>query len=536
MAREIFIVLDAGDPARARVRSFTDDSGADPIVIARSDDSKWRRHWLKRNPRPQPGRPFVYSTRPNSHKIGAGVTDATPTDGTFTLTGAAGGTTSALAYNASAATVQTAVRASLTGYGAAVVSLISTGVYEVDRGATGAVSDLTGNGEGLVPSGSTVNITNIQNGTGLLNEKWQVRLRKALPFLTTSGSAFASALVTVTLVQTGGASDNEIYTVAWNADAYAGSVWLNVSTTGSNNQTVGPIAYNATAEAVVAALAGHTAIATTDVFVEQTGPGSYNITFTGTLDLDAGPTIATDQNTLLVPVGDEGDIAMATSGADAILVGEDSAEITFEVEVREDSGKPRTVVNESATLIADLITDVAGQTTGSENFITEEEFNDGRTRAAVDDATVEGLTPDFIGQLAVSEATGKVYQADGVTLGDWNSDFVFETVTAEQFLATQGFKAAIPAAKTTTYAAAVTDHTILCDATGGSFDVDLPAAASASGLILFIKKVNAANTVSVDPNGAELIDGSSTSVALTTQWSGIVIQSNGTSWFKIGTI
>jgi hypothetical protein len=91
------------------------------------------------------------------------------------------------------------------------------------------------------------------------------------------------------------------------------------------------------------------------------------------------------------------------------------------------------------------------------------------------------------------------------------------------------------ASKTTTYTAAVTDHTLLCDATSGAFDVDLPTAASSTGLVLIIKKVDASgNAVSIDPNGTELIDGTSTSLAISTQWATRTIQSNGTSWFVIG--
>lgn len=75
-------------------------------------------------------------------------------------------------------------------------------------------------------------------------------------------------------------------------------------------------------------------------------------------------------------------------------------------------------------------------------------------------------------------------------------------------------------------------YTVLCDATAGAMDVDLPAAASHAGRIYIIKKIDAsANAVSVDPNGAELIDGSGTSYDLSTQWQSVTIQSNGTSWF-----
>lgn len=87
------------------------------------------------------------------------------------------------------------------------------------------------------------------------------------------------------------------------------------------------------------------------------------------------------------------------------------------------------------------------------------------------------------------------------------------------------------AAKTATYTATANDGLILCDAAAGSFDVDLPAAATVPGLRLTIKKTTAANTVNIDPDGTELIDGSSTSIALTTQWSSRTIVSNGTSWF-----
>jgi hypothetical protein len=88
--------------------------------------------------------------------------------------------------------------------------------------------------------------------------------------------------------------------------------------------------------------------------------------------------------------------------------------------------------------------------------------------------------------------------------------------------------------KTTTFTATEFEHTILCDATAGAFDIDLPAAASHTGRVYTIKKTDAsANAVSIDPNGSELIDGSSTSLALPTQWSKAMIQSNGTAWFRI---
>lgn len=78
-----------------------------------------------------------------------------------------------------------------------------------------------------------------------------------------------------------------------------------------------------------------------------------------------------------------------------------------------------------------------------------------------------------------------------------------------------------------------TDYTILADATSGSIIVSLPPAATAVGRIFFVKRVNAgANNVTVDPFGAETIDGAATHV-LTAQWQRVEFISNGTAWFII---
>lgn len=87
--------------------------------------------------------------------------------------------------------------------------------------------------------------------------------------------------------------------------------------------------------------------------------------------------------------------------------------------------------------------------------------------------------------------------------------------------------------KTTTYTATVSDYTILCDATGGGFTVTLPAATSFSGGILCIKKIDATgNTVTIDGNASETIDGATTQSLDVTQ-EAITIQSSGTNWFII---
>lgn len=85
--------------------------------------------------------------------------------------------------------------------------------------------------------------------------------------------------------------------------------------------------------------------------------------------------------------------------------------------------------------------------------------------------------------------------------------------------------------KTTTYTALITDHTIICDASGGAFTVTLPAAATCTDLILIIKKNEAsANAVTIDGNASETIDSAATKI-LSSSMESATLQSDGTEWW-----
>lgn len=89
--------------------------------------------------------------------------------------------------------------------------------------------------------------------------------------------------------------------------------------------------------------------------------------------------------------------------------------------------------------------------------------------------------------------------------------------------------------KTVAYTLTLADFTVLGDATNAALVFTLPTAASAfvngEGVVYNLKKIDAsANTVTIQGSGAELIDGINTKV-ISTQWTTVRIQSNGTSWF-----
>lgn len=76
------------------------------------------------------------------------------------------------------------------------------------------------------------------------------------------------------------------------------------------------------------------------------------------------------------------------------------------------------------------------------------------------------------------------------------------------------------------------DRIYLCDATAGSFSINLPAAATADGVEYTFKKTTAANTVTLDANASELIDGATT-LAMTTQWTSVTLHCDGSAWYSV---
>jgi hypothetical protein len=82
-----------------------------------------------------------------------------------------------------------------------------------------------------------------------------------------------------------------------------------------------------------------------------------------------------------------------------------------------------------------------------------------------------------------------------------------------------------------TYTAVTSDYTILCNTTSNSITVSLPTAVGNKGLTYEVKKLVAANTVTIDPNGTQTIDGATT-VAITSQYEALVLRSDGANWVK----
>lgn len=82
---------------------------------------------------------------------------------------------------------------------------------------------------------------------------------------------------------------------------------------------------------------------------------------------------------------------------------------------------------------------------------------------------------------------------------------------------------------TATDTIAAADFSILASSAAGAVIVNLPTAASVSGRVFVVRKTNTSvNAVTIDPSGAETIDGAATLVVADS--SAVMFQSDGTTW------
>lgn len=87
---------------------------------------------------------------------------------------------------------------------------------------------------------------------------------------------------------------------------------------------------------------------------------------------------------------------------------------------------------------------------------------------------------------------------------------------------------------TTSQTLKAANQVVLANVAGGNRKLTLPPASSARYVIITTKKTDAsANTVELDADGAETIDGVST-FTLTAQNEAVTIWCSGTAWYVIG--
>lgn len=135
-------------------------------------------------------------------------------------------------------------------------------------------------------------------------------------------------------------------------------------------------------------------------------------------------------------------------------------------------------------------------------------------------------------------------RADSLTLNDFirivtangGSSRLATLTTLQTLLQTQGNNQIlnIKTVSAGTYQILSSDATVLIDTTAGSLATTLPDATLNEGIVLTVKKIVSANTVTVQTLLSQTIDGVTTNVLGAASLSFITVQSDGSNWHIIG--
>jgi hypothetical protein len=86
--------------------------------------------------------------------------------------------------------------------------------------------------------------------------------------------------------------------------------------------------------------------------------------------------------------------------------------------------------------------------------------------------------------------------------------------------------------KSAAYTLTDADQLVLVDTTAGSVTVTLPSAVGRRGRTFTIKKLIAANTLTIEGDGTETLDGAA-NIALTTRYAARTVQSDNANWHVV---
>jgi hypothetical protein len=284
-------------------------------------------------------------------KFGIGVNAATPTDGEFKLT-FNGVTSSAISYNASAASVQTAIANAISASVTTVAGVNSA--YQITATTAGVFAGTTaglgGDSFSLYPTSSVV-INTTRSATAGVALRQIVRLiQSPAVFQDVWANSQTTGGATLSLTQQGSATQSETYSLEIDDNVYAGQYNLLFG-----NQTAG-IAYNATAEQIQTELAKLTSIGeyldvsgVSQPNVRVSGAnGKFGIAFVGNLSqTNIATAFLVNDSALFRPPYKTATVTFNTAQIENFL-NSGVTGLSLEIEIS-DGGKPQTVLSTAVT-------------------------------------------------------------------------------------------------------------------------------------------------------------------------------------------
>jgi hypothetical protein len=296
--------------------------------------------------------------------VAIGTPGSYPTAGTFTLTYGAN-TTTALAFDASAATVSAALNllASIISAGGVSVTSAAGGSYRIVFTAVGVRTAITTNSTALYPT-STSFIAVAQTGSASVQEVVVIRMETQPAAYVELTDDLPVAAAAVTTVRAGSVGVSEIQKLTFDPIPYDG-----VYTLAYDGEETTDLAWDSTAEEIQAALIALTDVDTTGISVTGSFP-TFTITFLSTYANVSLLTVAADS--LIVPTGKKGSISLNTTGVVEILSGATRADVTIEVQVVDTvTGDTWTTLQSPAILREDIISNSPASQTAGPVYILE---------------------------------------------------------------------------------------------------------------------------------------------------------------------
>ena len=304
-----------------------------------------------------------------SVKLGIGGVEDSPTDGQFKLTlGAV--TSTAISFNATTTQVYNAISA-IAGAGVAVATFgsITQGVYLITSATANTALSFGGDAFTLFPTSSVLINTRRNPATGVPAQQVIKLVRNPAVYADTFTASPTAGIVSLTKLQDGSSSQNEIYNLSVGADAEGGSVVLNF---GTNSTTA--IALGATAASFREALSAVTGIGAGNISVDS-GNGNFTISFVRDLGLQNITTALTlDNSGVIYGTFLQSAVTLNTAGIEELFAEASADEITPKLEVElTQSGTPKTILQTDVTIRKDLITTGSAVPAAQASYLTAAE-------------------------------------------------------------------------------------------------------------------------------------------------------------------
>lgn len=405
MPKDFFYLIGAETLAKGLVTSFYETGTPLSPQMVQSDNSPSRHHFLRPNPYPTTGRPFIYAdARTFAHaKVSQGIRGIKPDGGVLVLTIQPAGTPVNIPFAADGAAVQVLLRAAwaASNYNNCIVTGDAGGPWEIHSVTLNPIgTSITGDTDQLSPEGSTVEIKRVQVGSADQDARFLITQTRKYPCFRSIWTNSLDAALDIGVTIAGSATVNKVYRANWTQGCYEGSSWFTV-TANAVVRAIGPVPYNATADEFMQQLILHPEIEADvaggedqyeNIFVQKTADGRYSITFRGNLGLSDAHTIAEAAKTLEAPKYLEGNLPVDAALTEQLLDGADSIEATFEVEIAEtDVNDPVTIVQlTDATFIRGLIANSPSTESDQDEWLSAD--NSFRILTGVVDYTGGGAT------------------------------------------------------------------------------------------------------------------------------------------------